>query len=68
MNYKAYNELRLMGHDPETAMELAKTYQLQGIYEQKKAVDHTRRGSFARVIGLKDEWKPLTSNKEVKDA
>jgi hypothetical protein len=62
MNYKAYNELRLMGHDPETAMELAKTYKSKGMYEQKKTVDHTRRGGFARVIGLKAEWKKGSTN------
>lgn len=57
MNFKAYDELRLLGYDRETAAKMAETYQPIGMYEQKKAKDRNRRGNFAKVIGLKVEYK-----------
>jgi hypothetical protein len=58
MNYKAYNELRLLGHSPEEAMELAESYEPQGVYEDKTKRDYPNKGAYpVRTIGLKEELK-----------
>lgn len=60
MKFAAYNELRLLGFSPEEAMELAPTWTVVGMYEQKTARDngsHTR-GKTA-CVGLKPEFKQL---------
>ena len=58
MNFKLYNYLRLMDIPKEEATEIAsKSQATVDIYEQKKSVDRNRRGGFAKVIGLKEEFK-----------
>lgn len=58
MNFKLYNYLRLMGIPKEEATEIARQSQaIVDIYEQKKAIAPSSHGGFARVIGLKEEFK-----------
>lgn len=60
MNFIAYGELRILGYDPETAVEMSKTYTPVGMYEQKPAQDWPNSGPHpVHCIGLKDEWKRL---------
>lgn len=65
MNFKLYNYLRLMGVEKEAATLIASdpcvSFDID-IYEHKKAVDHDRRGRFATVIGLKEEFKGKVGN------
>jgi hypothetical protein len=63
MNYKLYNYLRLIGIPASEATEIASQSQAAvDIYEQKQAVDRNRRGNFAKVIGLKDEFKLVSQS------
>lgn len=60
MNFKAYNELRILGFSAEEAMELVETFTPVGMYEIKPTRDngsHTR-GNTA-CVGLKPEFKQL---------
>lgn len=60
MNFRAYDELRILGHSPEEAVKLAETYKPVGMYEEKVARDngsHTRGNT--RAIGLKPKYKRL---------
>lgn len=64
MNFKAYNQLRLLGYSPDEAVILQATFVADDMYEQKAETDVASHGGFAPVIGLKPEFKQLAIHKE----
>lgn len=63
MNFRAYNELRILGFTPEEAAAQADSYTPIGMYELKETVDNgSHGGGKVRTVGLKPEYKVLIIN------
>lgn len=67
MNFRAIDELKILGHSPEDAVKLAETYQLIGMYEVKPTSDNaSHAGGRVPCIGLKPEYKIMVIEIEAK--
>lgn len=64
MNFRAYNQLRLLGYSPEAAALMADSHHYIEMYEEKEALDSASHAGFSPVIGLKDEFKTLVIQSE----
>ena len=59
MNFKAIDELKILGFSAEEAVLLAETFTPVGMYEAKTETDSGSHTGFTPVIGLKPEFKQL---------